>query len=93
MGSKEEHHDIVIVGGGICGLATALALHRKGINSLVLEKFDTLRASGAAIGVYINGWHALDQLGVGMELRRKAIPLTEIRDTWLHKNKMQVTSC
>ncbi|XP_010930386.1 monooxygenase 1 isoform X1 [Elaeis guineensis] len=93
MGSKEEHHDIVIVGGGICGLATALALHRKGINSLVLEKFDTLRTSGAAIGVFINGWHALDQLGVGMELRRKAIPLTEIRDMWLHKNKMQVTSC
>nr|XP_019708350.1 monooxygenase 1-like isoform X2 [Elaeis guineensis] len=93
MGSKEEHHDIVIVGGGICGLATALALHRKGINSLVLEKFDTLRASGAAITVYINGWHALDQLGIGMELRRKAIPLTEIRDIWLHKNKMQVTSC
>jgi glycerol-3-phosphate dehydrogenase len=24
----EESHDIVIVGGGICGLATALALHR-----------------------------------------------------------------
>ncbi|EHA8590049.1 monooxygenase 1-like [Cocos nucifera] len=93
VGSKEEHHDVVIVGGGICGLATALALHRievshdllstttdtkrKGINNLVLEKFDTLRALGAAIGVYINGWHALDQLGVGMELRRKAIPLTE----------------
>ena len=52
-------------------------LCRKGINSLVLEKFDTLRASGAAITVYINGWHALDQLGIGMELRRKAIPLTE----------------
>ena len=26
--SMEESHDIVIVGGGICGLATALALHR-----------------------------------------------------------------
>ncbi|EHA8590050.1 hypothetical protein COCNU_scaffold014605G000050 [Cocos nucifera] len=51
--------------------------NRKGINNLVLEKFNTLRASGAAIGVYINGWRALDQLGVGMELRRKAIPLTE----------------
>jgi glycerol-3-phosphate dehydrogenase len=25
---EEEVHDIVIVGGGICGLATALALHR-----------------------------------------------------------------
>ncbi|KAG5520298.1 hypothetical protein RHGRI_033013 [Rhododendron griersonianum] len=26
--SSEEEHEIVIVGGGICGLATALALHR-----------------------------------------------------------------
>jgi thioredoxin reductase len=25
---EEEVHGIVIVGGGICGLATALALHR-----------------------------------------------------------------
>ena len=25
---EEEAHGIVIVGGGICGLATALALHR-----------------------------------------------------------------
>jgi NADH dehydrogenase FAD-containing subunit len=25
---EEEIHGIVIVGGGICGLATALALHR-----------------------------------------------------------------
>ena len=24
----EESHDILILGGGICGLATALALHR-----------------------------------------------------------------
>jgi len=27
-GMEEEVHGIVIVGGGICGLATALALHR-----------------------------------------------------------------
>lgn len=28
MGSGEEQHDVVIVGGGIIGLATALALQR-----------------------------------------------------------------
>lgn len=37
-GEEEEFHGVVIVGGGICGLATALALHIKGIDSLVLEK-------------------------------------------------------
>ncbi|XP_043712224.1 monooxygenase 1-like isoform X2 [Telopea speciosissima] len=65
---------IVIVGGGICGLATALALHRKGYESLVVERADSLRTSGAdTISVYTNGWRALDQLGVGKDLRETAL--------------------
>uniref|UniRef100_A0A803LRV1 FAD-binding domain-containing protein n=1 Tax=Chenopodium quinoa TaxID=63459 RepID=A0A803LRV1_CHEQI len=70
-----EEIDIVIVGGGIGGLATALALHRKGIKSVVLERSDTLRATGAAIGVLPNGWRALHQLGVDSSLRSTAIAL------------------
>ncbi|KAK1324158.1 hypothetical protein QJS10_CPA02g00886 [Acorus calamus] len=75
MNSSE--HEIVIAGGGICGLATALALHRKGMKSIVLERSDTLRATGAAINVYPNGWHALDHLGIGSELRKKCVPITK----------------
>ncbi|KAG4966698.1 hypothetical protein GLYMA_12G003400v4 [Glycine max] len=67
--------DIVIVGGGICGLATALALHRKRIKSLVLERSENLRATGAAIIVQANGWRALDQLGIGSTLRQTAIQI------------------
>ncbi|KAJ0026105.1 hypothetical protein Pint_06941 [Pistacia integerrima] len=37
---------VVIVGGGICGLATALALHRKGMKSEVMERSEALRVSG-----------------------------------------------
>ncbi|XP_021724673.1 uncharacterized protein LOC110691994 isoform X2 [Chenopodium quinoa] len=70
-----EEVDIVIVGGGIVGLATALALHRKGINSVVLERSDTLRATGAAIGVLPNGWRALHQLGLDSSLRSTAVAL------------------
>jgi thioredoxin reductase len=29
---EEEFHGVLIVGGGICGLATALALHRYDIH-------------------------------------------------------------
>ncbi|KAI6689685.1 hypothetical protein NL676_026513 [Syzygium grande] len=67
-----EERDIVVVGGGICGLATALALHRKGIQSLVLERTEMLRATGAAIIMQPNGWRALDQLGVASKLRKTA---------------------
>ncbi|KAL5665642.1 hypothetical protein ACJX0J_025750, partial [Zea mays] len=34
----------------------------KGIASVVLEKSETLRSDGAAIGVHANGWRALEQL-------------------------------
>ncbi|XP_020684276.2 monooxygenase 1 [Dendrobium catenatum] len=91
MKAAEETHDIVIIGGGICGLATALALHRKGIKSLVLERSDELRTTGGAISVYMNGWHALDQLGVGEELRSKAILIKEIKDSWLFKEETITT--
>ncbi|KAK7341057.1 hypothetical protein VNO80_23981 [Phaseolus coccineus] len=72
---RNVDEEIVIVGAGICGLATALALHRKRIKSVVLERSETVRATGAAIIVQANGWHALDQLGIGSTLRETAIPI------------------
>ncbi|XP_057527059.1 monooxygenase 1-like isoform X1 [Amaranthus tricolor] len=83
--------DIVIVGGGICGLATALALHRKGIKSVVLERSDRLRATGAAIGVFPNGWRALHQLGIDSTLRLTAIQFQRAVDVWADKNIVRET--
>ena len=60
--------DVVIIGAGIAGLATAVALKRLGIKALVLEKFDGLRATGAAITLAPNAWLALDVLGVSHKL-------------------------
>ncbi|XP_043711238.1 monooxygenase 1-like [Telopea speciosissima] len=89
---SEEEKPIVIVGGGICGLATALALHRKGIRTTVIEKAESLRTEGGGIAIQPNGWRALDQLGVGHHLRLKSIPIFLGRDIILSNGTQQEES-
>ncbi|KAK7835077.1 monooxygenase 3 [Quercus suber] len=67
----EEVQDIVIVGAGIAGLTTSLGLHKFGIRSLVLESSGSLRITGFAIGIWTNGWKALDAVGIGDSLRQQ----------------------
>ncbi|CAI0442205.1 unnamed protein product [Linum tenue] len=68
--------EVVIVGAGIAGLATALALKRVGIRALVLEKAECLRTTGAALNLFPNAWIALDALGVSHKLTPLYAPLT-----------------
>ncbi|XP_078174037.1 monooxygenase 2-like [Carex rostrata] len=65
----EPIEEIVIVGAGIAGLATALGLHMKGVKSLVLESSPTLRSTGFALGIWTNAWRALDALEIGNKAR------------------------
>lgn len=60
--------DVVIVGAGIAGLATAVALKRAGVEALVLERSEGLRATGAALTLFPNAWVALDALGISQNL-------------------------
>ncbi|XP_062014399.1 monooxygenase 2-like isoform X1 [Rosa rugosa] len=66
--------DVVIVGAGIAGLATAVALKRAGIEALVLERSEGLRATGAALTLYPNAWSALDALGISQKLATRYAP-------------------
>ncbi|KAL0331498.1 UNVERIFIED_CONTAM: Monooxygenase 2 [Sesamum angustifolium] len=70
--------DIVIVGAGIAGLTTAVALQRVGIGSVVLEKADSLRTGGTSLTFFKNGWKVLDAIGVGSELRTQFLELQGI---------------
>lgn len=54
--------------------------HRKGIRSVVLERSESLVATGSAITIFTNGWRALDQLGVASRLRQTAIPIHGLRE-------------
>ncbi|XP_010919743.1 monooxygenase 2-like [Elaeis guineensis] len=69
---KEE---VVVVGAGIAGLATALSLHRVGVRSVVLEQGDSLRTGGTSLTLFKNGWRALDDIGVGDELRSQFLQI------------------
>ncbi|PSR93471.1 FAD-dependent urate hydroxylase [Actinidia chinensis var. chinensis] len=66
-GTRNE--DIVIIGAGIAGLATAVSLHRLGVGSVVVEQGDLLRTGGTSLTLFKNGWRVLDAIGVGHHLR------------------------
>jgi 2-polyprenyl-6-methoxyphenol hydroxylase-like FAD-dependent oxidoreductase len=71
---KERNETPVIVaGGGIGGLAAALALARKGFRSVVLEQAPQFGEIGAGIQLAPNAWHALDALGVGGLVKKEAV--------------------
>ncbi|MET9697391.1 FAD-dependent monooxygenase [Streptomyces sp. NPDC006529] len=59
---------ILIAGGGIGGLAAALALQQRGFEPLVLERAEELRDGGAGLHIWTNGVLALDYLGVAEEV-------------------------
>ena len=64
---------VVIAGGGLGGLAAALALARKGFRSVVLEQAPQFGEIGAGIQIAPNAWHALDALGVGALVKKEAV--------------------
>jgi salicylate hydroxylase len=70
---------ILIAGGGIGGLATALALAQKSIPSLVLEKAAQLGEIGAGIQLGPNAFHCFDRLGVGETARQMAVYIDQLR--------------
>src|SRR6267142_2680895 len=73
MSAARNEKPVVIAGGGIGGLAAALALARKNFRSVVLEQAPQFGEIGAGIQVAPNAWHALDALGVGALVKRQAV--------------------
>ncbi|MET9215873.1 MULTISPECIES: FAD-dependent oxidoreductase [unclassified Nocardia] len=63
----------IVVGGGIGGLATALALTRRGWSVEVLERTPELTEVGSGISLWSNALRALDALGVGSPVRAQAV--------------------
>src|SRR2546423_1971018 len=71
--SSRNRAPVIVAGGGIGGLAAALALARKGFKSVVLEQAPQFGEIGAGIQIAPNAWHALDALGVGALVKKEAV--------------------
>ncbi|MBF4617855.1 FAD-dependent monooxygenase [Clavibacter sp. VKM Ac-2873] len=56
---------VVIAGGGIAGLATAIAVRRAGHAATVLERRGAAEATGSWLQIASNGMVALDAIGLG----------------------------
>jgi len=80
----------IVIGGGIAGLASALALTRRGWQVEVFERAPEFTEIGAGLSLWPNALRALDALGVGAVARSRAVlqgPLG-VRDTagrWLSR--------
>src|SRR5205814_4990219 len=64
---------ILVAGGGIGGLAAALALARRGFPVKVLEHSAQIGEIGAGIQLGPNAFAAFDALGVGERARARAV--------------------
>jgi len=73
-----KQHKVIVVGGGIGGLAAALALARLGIAVELLEQSATIGEVGAGIQLGPNAFAALDGLGVGGAARGRAVVIDHL---------------
>jgi FAD-dependent urate hydroxylase len=67
---------VLVIGAGIGGLATALALERVGLPVAVYERAPELQEVGAGIGLWPNAIRVLDRIGAGEDVRELAVPGT-----------------
>lgn len=64
---------VLVAGGGIGGLAAALALVRQGFSVQVFEQAPEIGEIGAGIQLGPNAFNAFDALGVGEKARSRAV--------------------
>lgn len=65
----------IVIGAGIGGMCTAIALRRFGIDSEVYEAVKEIKPVGAAISIWPNGVKCLNYLGMKEKLRQLGGPM------------------
>lgn len=70
---------ITVIGGGIGGLAVALACAQRGAAVTVLERADAINEVGAGLQISPNGWVVLDALGIAETVKSVSSRSTAVR--------------
>ncbi len=78
MNASQSGLPVLVAGGGIGGLAAALALTRRGLSVKVLEQAPQLGEIGAGIQLGPNAFAAFDALGIGPQARGRAVYTDEM---------------
>ena len=78
MNDKRSELPVLVAGGGIGGLAAALALVRQGFAVKVIEQAPQLGEIGAGIQLGPNAFAAFDALGIGEKARSRAVYTDEM---------------
>ena len=78
MQQRSESLPVLVAGGGIGGVAAALALVRQGFSVKVLEQAAQLGEIGAGIQLGPNAFSAFDALGIGEKARGRAVYTDEM---------------
>ncbi|MEO6410460.1 MAG: 3-hydroxybenzoate 6-monooxygenase [Burkholderiaceae bacterium] len=78
LASRSRSAPVLVAGGGIGGLAAALALAQQGFAVQVLEQAPAIGEIGAGIQLGPNAFAAFDALGVGEPMRAIAVYTDEL---------------
>src|SRR5579871_6665376 len=72
MMTRSGRIPLLVIGGGIGGLATALAASQAGVPVHLIEKSDAFGELGAGLQLAPNAMWALDRLGIYQDVRKQA---------------------
>jgi salicylate hydroxylase len=79
LSTKEWLMKVIVIGGGIGGMAAALSLQDEGIEVEVYERAPALTEIGAGLQIAPSAGRVLERLGLGAELERLAITMQRLQ--------------
>lgn len=72
---QSSRFTVIIAGGSLVGLTTAVALQKAGIDYVLLEKREIAPHLGASVSIHPHTQRVMEQLGIWPEIKAAVVPL------------------